>query len=172
MPNAAWLAFNDEDETSSGASGLESVGGRAVENDHQDEIQVLGCEHTLYMPTDSQSGQQTGAPISEGLTILKMFDVTSPLLMQAMKEGKLFEEVVLSYVRTEPSGEENVYFLQTMEDVVITDIQQYMPNCLDLSNENYTHMEKVTLKYKKLTWEHDAAGTAGVFNTGIFSSSE
>ena len=172
MPSAAWLAFNDEDETSSGASGTESIGGRAVENDHQDEIQVLGCKHSLHMPTDPQSGQQTGSPVSGGLTVIKMFDVTSPLLMQAMKEGKQFEEVVLSYVRIEPSGEENVYFIQTMENVFISNIEQYMPNSLDSSNENYTHMERVTLEYKKLTWEHDAAGTAGVFNTGIFSSGE
>ena len=172
MPSVAWLAFNDEDETSSGASGKDSIGGRSVENDHQDEIQILGCQHSLYLPTDPQSGQQTGAPVSAGLTVTKVFDVTSPLLMQAMKEGKQFEEVVLSYVRVEPSGEENVYFIQTMENVFISDIEQYMPNCLDLGNGNYTHMEKIRLEYKKLTWEHDAAGTAGVFNTGIFSSAE
>lgn len=167
MPSPAWLTLSGEEEIAEDASGEESIGGMSKEA-HEGEIMILGVEQNVYQPTDPLTGQPTGAPISEGLTILKYFDKTSPLLLESMTKGEVFETGELKYFRTPTEGKEEHYFTQAIEDVVITDIVSYMPNCFDPANDNYTHMEKITLQYKKSTWTHEVAGTEGIFEVGIF----
>ena len=167
MASPAWLTLSGDEDVAEGATSEESIGGQSVET-HEDEIQVLGIEQTIYVPSNPQSGQQTGAAITKGLTIIKLFDKSSPLLLQAMTHGEVFETGELKYYRTGVSGGEEHYFTQTMEGVVITDIQAYMPNCLDPKNANLTHMEQITLQYTKSTWSHEISGTEGNFEVGIF----
>jgi type VI secretion system secreted protein Hcp len=167
MPSPAWLTLSGDEDLAEGATSEESIGGRAVEA-HEDEIQVLGTEQVIYVPTDQHSSHQTGAAISNGLTVTKLFDKSSPLLLQAMTKGQVFETAELKYFRISPTGEEEHYFTQEMEGVVITDIESYMPNCLDPYNANITHMEKVTLQYTHSIWTHEVSGTEGHFEVGIF----
>ncbi len=167
MPSPIWLTLTGEEEIAEDASGEDSIGGMSVAA-HEGEIQVVGVEQNIYLPADPLSGQPTGAPISDGLTVLKFFDKTSPLLMESMTKGEVFESGELKYYRTSQTGEQEHYFSQEIEDVVITDIISFMPNCHDPNNANYSHMEKVTLQYRKSTWTHEIAGTEGVFEVGIF----
>ncbi len=169
MPSPAWLTITGEEEVAEDASGEDSISGMSVAQ-HEGEIQVLGIEQNVYLPTDTQSGQPTGSAVSDGLTVVKLFDKSSPLLLEAMTKGTVFESAELKYFRTATEGGEEHYFTQELEKVVISDIQSYMPNCLDPKNKNFTHMEKVTLQYSSSTWTHEIAGTEGTFSVGIFPS--
>jgi type VI secretion system secreted protein Hcp len=169
MPSSAWLTITGEEEIAEEASGEDSIGGMSVAA-HESEIQVLGIDQIIYLPTDPRSGQPTGSAISRGLIVTKLFDKTSPLLLEAMTKGQVFDTAELKYFRTAPDGSQEHYFTQTIQKVVISDIQSYMPNCLDPINKNFTHMEKVTLQYSNSTWTHEIAGTEGNFHVGIFAS--
>lgn len=169
MPSPVWLTLTGEEEIAEDASGEDSLGGMSVAA-HEGEIQVLGVDQNIHLPTDPNSGQPSGAPINDGITVLKFIDKASPLLLDAMTKGQVFESGELKYYRTAPTGEQEHYFTQEFENIVISDIEVQMPNCLDPKNENYTHMEKVTLRYEKATFTHEISGTEGNFEVGIFPS--
>ncbi|MBF0352571.1 MAG: type VI secretion system tube protein Hcp [SAR324 cluster bacterium] len=171
MAVTVYLTITGEEDVAAGANSEDSVGALGIAS-HEDEIQILGVEENYYLPTDPETGQQSGAPISEGLTVLKYVDQSSPLLFQAMVQGEVFEEAELTYLWINPSGEEEEYFSKSMEKVTVTDIRPYIPNTLVSENEGYTHMEKVTFRYIKTVWEHAIAETIGIFNVGIFQSEE
>ncbi|EAK3707682.1 type VI secretion system tube protein Hcp, partial [Campylobacter coli] len=48
-----------------------------------------------------------------------------------------------------------------LEDAIITDITLVMPNAQEANNHDKTELFKVSLNYRKVIWEHTAAGTSG-----------
>ena len=59
------------------------------------------------------------------------------------------------------TGVQEHYFTHELEDAVIVDIQSYMPNAQDPAMAHFSHMEKVSLTYRRINWTHEVAGTTG-----------
>jgi imidazole glycerol phosphate synthase subunit HisF len=50
---------------------------------------------------------------------------------------------------------------QGAEEIIIVDINAYMPNCQDPAKAHFTHLEDVAFTYRKITWTHEVGGTEG-----------
>jgi type VI secretion system secreted protein Hcp len=135
--------------------------GNIWQQGHEDEILVEAFNHTVMVPTDPQSGQPTGQRVHRPLTITKVYDKSSPLLYQALTSGERLPKVVINWYRTTMEGQLELYFSHELEDAVIVDITAKMPNCQDPSQAHFTHLEDVTFTYRKITWTHKKASTAG-----------
>jgi type VI secretion system secreted protein Hcp len=160
MPTPAYLTIEGETQgaITKGASTPESVG-NIFQDGHEDEILVQAFDHEVQVPVDSQSGTPTGFRLHKPMTITKVFDKSTPMLYNALAKKEPLK-CELKWFRTSPKGDHEHYFTTALEEAYVTNIQAVMPNCQDPSQSHFTHMEKVSFSYTKITWTHEA-GTSG-----------
>ena len=72
IPAYLWL----KDEQGNEISGSVSVSGR------EGSIEVLEFNHNIYIPTDNDTGEQTGTRKHGGISIMKAFDASSPTYLK------------------------------------------------------------------------------------------
>lgn len=135
--------------------------GNSYQNDHKNEILVQSFQHRVTLPRDPQSGQPTGQRIHQPLIISKVFDRTSPLLMEVLCSGEVLPKVEIKWYRTSKLGIQEHYYTTTLEDAIIVEIKDYMLNCQDPANAHSTHLQEVHFTYRKITWLHDISTTTG-----------
>jgi len=161
MPTPAYLTIEGETQgpISQGAFTLESVGNNYQEG-HEDEIFIQAFDHQVTLPKDPQSGQPSGQRVHRPFIITKVFDKSSPLLFNSLVQGERLTKCELKWYRPTTAGGSEHYFTIALEDAIITDIQSNMPHCQDPANAPFTHLETVSLSYRKIEWTHEVAGTS------------
>lgn len=145
---------------SSKASSEASIGNR-YQAGHEDEIMAQEIEHIVTVPTDPQSGQPTGQRVHKPFIFTCSLNKAVPLLYNALTKGERLTSVEIHWFRTATNGGSEHYFTTKLEDAIITDITLIMPNAQDKNNADKTELFKVSLNYRKIIWEHTAAGTSG-----------
>ncbi|HEB67092.1 MAG TPA: Hcp family type VI secretion system effector [Gammaproteobacteria bacterium] len=144
IPAYCWI----KDDQGNEIEGPVTIEGR------QGSIEVLGFEHQIRIPTDSDSGALTGTRKHEPLVITKAFDSASPYLYKACSNGQTLKELTLRWFKIDDSGTEKEYFTHKLENVKITSIKPLMHNVKDLEKERYPHLEEVSVRYGKITWTY------------------
>ncbi len=162
MPTVAYMQITGANQGAmhSGASDSDSIGTQS-KSDKKDYIQIQGFQSKIETPTDIQSGQPSGQRVHYGVTFTKVYDKSSPMLMQALATGEQISSCEIQWFRTSATGEQEHYYTTKYEDGTVTSIKKDMPNAQDPSNASYGHLEHVTLTYKKITETHEKAGTSG-----------
>ena len=162
MPIPAYMTITgvSQEDITAGANSEDSVG-NDFQEEHEDEFLVQSFEHKIIVPTNPQSGQPSGQRVHQGLIVTKVFDKCSPLLYTALTTGERLSECEIKWYRTTSEGQEEHYFTHTLEDAVIVEIEAVMPDAQDPAFAHQTHMEKISFRYRKITWEHVIAGTEG-----------
>ena len=160
IPCYLTLSGSNQGDMSKGATGADSVGTMS-KSDHEDEIQVQAFKMNMTVPKDPQSGQPTGRRIHTGVTLTKVLDKSSPMIMQALATGEQIEKATFKFFRTSTSGTQEHYYTIELEEGLITDVTTWFPNALQPENAPLGHMEDVSLSYKKITATHEVAGTSG-----------
>ena len=162
MPAIAYMTLEgvSQGEISEGASSEDSIG-TLSKADQEDTIQVLEFEHHLHLPTNRMTGKPS-APRQHGdFTVTKYLDKSSPQLLQAMASGEQITQCEIKWFRTSVEGEQEHYFTTLIEEATVTNVDTLLPTCIDPNLSDLTHMERVTFRYKKITWTHEVAGTSG-----------
>lgn len=103
---------------------------------------------------NAKSAQFTGSPIHHPVEILKEFDNASPILFKALHDGKEIKQIDVVWYT--PDGEE--YFRHTFHRVILTSIEQWMPNTRDRDKGDYVHMEWVRFSYARVDIKKKAVG--------------
>ena len=129
-----------------------------LKGDREGTILVQAFAHRVFMPSDIQTGASTGKRIHEPLVFVKEFDKSSPKLYQALVSGEHLTEFEVKWYRMNPKGSEEHYFTTKLEDAVIVSIKPSMLNCLDPANGPFTHMEEISLRYRKIRWVWEPDG--------------
>ena len=145
---------------SSGASTEASIGNR-YQAGHEDEIMAQEISHIVEVPTDTQSGQPSGQRVHKPLSFTCSLNKAVPLLYNALTKGEKLSKVEVHWFRTSTSGGGEHFFTTILEDAIITSIELLMPNAQDKSNNDKTELFRVSMNYRKVIWEHTAAGTSG-----------
>ena len=114
---------------------------------------MFGFGHSVTIPRDPQSGQPTGQRVHQPLRIFKAFDSSSPLLYQALVSGEMLSKVVISFWRTDTSGQSEHYYTIELQDAVIVDITAAAG-----SDGNGTR-EVLSYTYRRIIWTMESAGT-------------
>lgn len=145
---------------SSGASTEASIGNR-YQAGHEDEIMAQEISHIVTVPTDQQSGQPSGQRVHKPFSFTCSLNKSVPLLYNALTKGERLPLVEVHWFRTSTNGTQEHFFTTKLEDAIITDIDLIMPNASEANNHSKTELFKVSLNYRKVIWEHTAAGTSG-----------
>lgn len=138
----------------------ESVG-NIYQEGHEDEVMVQAFSHEVAIPCDTQSGQPTGLRVHKPMVITKVFDKSSPILLDALCRGEEITSVDIKWYRTSANGTQEHYYTIQLEDAKIVHIKDYMHNCQDPATVHFTHLQDVHFTYRKITWTHIAGGTSG-----------
>ncbi|EGE9806919.1 Hcp family type VI secretion system effector [Campylobacter jejuni] len=145
---------------SSGASTEASIGNR-YKSGHEDEIMAQEVSHIVTVPVDQQSGQPSAQRVHKPFSFTCSLNKSVPLLYNALTKGERLPTVEVHWFRTATSGGSEHFFTTKLEDAIITNIELIMPNAQESSNHDKTELLKVSMSYRKVVWEHTAAGTSG-----------
>ena len=162
MPTPAYMSIKGTNQTdiTTGAFTPASVG-NIYQEGHEDEFLVEAFNHAVTLPRDPQSGQPSGQRVHSPVVVTKIFDKSSPQLYQALATGEVLTECKIKWYRTSQTGHQEHYFTIDLVDAILVSIKASMPNCQDPGQAHFTHLEEVSLAYRKITWTHEIAGTSG-----------
>ncbi|MBW7982478.1 Hcp family type VI secretion system effector [Enterobacillus tribolii] len=162
MPTPAYIAITGKTQgnITAGAFTAESVGNIFVQG-HEDEMLVQEFDHIVTVPTDPQSGQPSGQRVHKPFRFTVALNKAVPLLYNALASGEMLPTVEMRWYRTSVEGKQEHFFTTKLEDATIIDIDCKMPHCQDVSKAEFTQLIRVSLAYRKVTWEHTTAGTSG-----------
>ncbi|MCW8278168.1 Hcp family type VI secretion system effector [Pseudomonas sp. PCH199] len=178
MAMQAYLTIVGQDgkKLTMGASSPESIGSTYKESykesykdeastdeeNPEDRIMIQAFSHQVMSARNTQTGQPTGGRIHKPLVITKIFDKTSPLLLEALHEGDRLQSVKIDWYRNSAGGKREHYYTTELEEAVIVEIKDYMDICQNPEKMDPLHLEEVHFSYRKITVTHVAASTSGV----------
>lgn len=162
MPAPAYISINGETQgaITHEAFTEESVGFGYVEG-HENQIYIHEIQHSISVPTDPLSGQPSGPRVHKPFTFTCGLNKASPLMYQALATGEKLTNVMVRWYRTSGEGKQEYFFTTEFEDATIVEIETVLPHIQVDANRNFSHLMKVSLAYRKITWTHEISGTEG-----------
>ena len=143
----------------SGAFTQESIGNSWQEG-HEDESIIKGYSHNVTIPRDPLSGQPSGQRVHSPLSVTKLLDKASPLLMSALVDGETLKQVIIRKYRTNADGKLELFYTVELEDAIVIDINPDAPHVFGESEKDVAPLEHVSFSYRKIKWTHTRAGTS------------
>lgn len=119
---------------------------------HETEIQGHALEQSIQIPYNHETGKPQGIRIHGAIKITKSFDKASPKLYQALVTGEQLAKVVLTFWRIDPAGMEENYFTMTLTNATIVEIKPIMLNHFDPHDNQFDHMEEMSVTYEQIEW--------------------
>ncbi len=144
IPGYMWLLDDQGNQIKSNSK----VSGR------EGACEVIGFQHRVYIPNDSDTGALMGTRKHEPFVITKAFCPATPELNKACCSGKTLQQVKLSWYRINDQGQEEEYFRHTLNNVKVVAVQPIMDDIKDKRKETYGHLESVALRYEEIRWEY------------------
>ena len=141
IPAYLWL----QDEQGNSVNGSVNVTGR------EGSIELLEFDHSIYIPTDNDTGELTGTRKHGAIRMVKAFDASSPYLFKACCNGQKLKSATIRWYKIDDTGQEVEYYQHTLEGVKINSFSPRMANTKDITLEKIPHIENVSLRYEKIT---------------------
>ena len=118
----------------------------------ENTIEVIEFDHDVEIPTDKNTGKLVGARIHKPLSFCKEIDSSSVYLYKAVTTGQTLKTAEFKWYRINESGQEVEYFTTKLENVKVVSVEQIVPNVKNSQNDDYPHLEKIKLRYEKISW--------------------
>jgi len=123
-------------------------------------MSLSGYSHNVTIPRDPLSGQPSGQRVHSPLTITKLLDKASPLLMAALVDGETLSTVEIRKYRTNALGKLEWFYTVKLEDAIVIDINPDAPHAFGEFEKDVAPLEHVSFSYRKIVWTHEVAGTS------------
>ncbi|VVN67734.1 Hcp family type VI secretion system effector [Pseudomonas fluorescens] len=117
-------------------------------------IEVLAQDHSLYSPTDNNTGKLTGTRVHTPFQFTKEIDASSPYLFKAVSRGQKLKRAEFKWYRIDEAGQEVEYYNVLLEHVNVVKVASKMHDIKDPTKEKHNHLELVELRYEKITWTY------------------
>lgn len=115
---------------------------------------VFEFEHSVYLPFDQEENKIQGSRRIGAFTLTKDIDRLTPQLYEMVCLGRTCQKVVITLYRiNQEGGDEEPYFVYTLESAKIVSVTNTMPSTKYAENENVGHLETVRFLAKTFTWE-------------------
>lgn len=141
---------------------IDGIKGESADSAHQAWIEITSAHWGVTQPaalTASTAGGHTaGRCDHRTLTISKLADLASPILMQTCSMGKTIPKAKLEFMRADGDGKPVKYYEVELENVLVASIEQVV------SEGSILH-DSIGLKFSKVKWKYTqqkiAGGTGG-----------
>ncbi|MEM9665914.1 MAG: type VI secretion system tube protein TssD [Bacteroidota bacterium] len=119
----------------------------------EDTSVVIQANHSIYRPTDSQTGLFTGARVHGAFCLIKEQDEASPLLFKACSLNEEMPSITIRWYRVDDAtGTEVPYYEHTLTNAKVSKITTILPNTKDKGEEQKVHLEEVEFRYEQIMW--------------------
>ena len=125
---------------------LTGIEGESADPKHKGEIDVLGWSWGLSEPASSPSGGGIGKVAIHNITIQKLVDLSSPLLLLSSAQGTHIASGTLTTRRAGADGAE--FLLFKMTDVIVTSV------AVTATANAAQPSESVTLGFAKVEFDY------------------
>ena len=130
---------------------IEGIKGESSDGGHKDWIECQSVAWAVSQPksaTASTGGGHTAERCEHTeLTIAKLADLATPLLLQNCSSGKTLPKAKLEFMRADGQGERIKYFEIELENVLIGAVSPWVGEG-DILSEN------IGLKFSKVKWKY------------------
>jgi len=145
---------------------IDGIKGESQDSAHQGWIELTSAEWGVLQPksaTASTAGGHTAERCEHrSISVTKLADLSSPLLMQLCSSGKTIPKAKLELMRADSDGKPVKYYEVELENVLIGGIHQAV-------HDGSVLQDSVSLKFSKVKWRYTQqkiGGGAGGNTTG------
>lgn len=130
---------------------IEGIKGESTDSAHAGWIEVSSAQCGVTQPTSttiSSSGGHTAERCEHRtLSLSKLADLSSPVLMQMASMGKTLSKAKLEFMRADSSGTRIKYYSVDLENVMIANMEQ-MISAGDILHDH------IGLRFSKIKWSY------------------
>lgn len=130
---------------------IDGIKGESADSAHQGWIEVSTAQWGVRQPksaTASTGGGHTAERCEHSsLSISKLADLSSPLLMQNCSAGRTIPKAKLEFMRADGQGERVKYYEVELENVLIGSMNQVV-------HEGDVLYDSIGLKFSKVLWKY------------------
>ena len=130
---------------------IDGIRGESADSTHQGWIELTSASWGVAQPksaTASTAGGHTAERCEHRtLSLTKLADLASPILMQTCSMGKTIPKAKLEFMRADGQGDRIKYFEIELENVLIGAVEPSV-------KEGSIIQEEVGLKFSKIKWKY------------------
>lgn len=130
---------------------IDGIKGESMDDKHKDWIECLAVNWGVSQPrsaTASTGGGHTAERCEhQEITLAKLADLSSPILLQTCSAGKTIPKAKLEFMRADGQGDRIKYFEIELENVLIGGVSPSVA-------EGSIIQETVGLKFSKIKWKY------------------
>jgi len=154
---------------------IDGITGESNDSTHQGWIEVSqaqwGVTQPISSPGSATGGRTTGRSEYRTLSLAKLADLASPVLMQRCTDGKTISKAKLEFMRADGDGKRVKYYEVELENVLIANMEQMVAEGSILRDHIALHFSKVKWKYSQQKIGGGTGGqTAGGWDLGCNKS--
>ena len=145
---------------------IDGIKGESADSAHVGWIELTSAQWGVKQPksaTASTSGGHTAERCEhQSISITKLADLSSPILMQTCSAGRTIPKARLEFMRADGQGERVKYYEIELENVLIGNISQ-------VAHAGDVVHDAIGLKFSKVKWKYSQqkiGGGAGGNTTG------
>ncbi|MET3133586.1 type VI secretion system secreted protein Hcp [Oxalobacteraceae bacterium GrIS 1.11] len=137
---------------------IDGIKGESTDSAHQGWIELSSASWGVFQPmsaTASTGGGHTAERCEHRtLSLTKLADMASPILMQHCSMGKTIPKAKLEFMRADSQGNPVKYYEVELENVVIASMDQAV-------HEGHILQDAVGLRFSKVKWKYSQQKIAG-----------
>jgi type VI secretion system secreted protein Hcp len=130
---------------------IDGIKGESTDSGHSGWIEITSAQWGVTQPksaTASTAGGHTAERCEHrSLSITKLADISSPLLMQTCSSGKTIPKAKLEFMRADGDGRPVKYYEVALENVLIGNMEQIV-------HEGSVLHDAIGLKFSKVIWKY------------------
>lgn len=130
---------------------IEGIKGESADSEHPGWIEITSAHWGVKQPksaTASTAGGHTAERCEHsGVTLTKLVDVASPILMQMCSAGRTISKVRLDFMRADGNGVRVKYYEVELENVIIASMDQ-------TAHEGSFLQDSINLRYARTKWKY------------------
>jgi type VI secretion system secreted protein Hcp len=145
---------------------IDGIKGESLDDKHKDWIECKSVQFSVMQPksaTASTGGGHTAERVEmSDITISKLADLATPILLQTCAAGKTIPKAKLEFMRADGNGDRVKYFEVQLENVLIGEVHPMV------TEGDFMH-ENVGLKFSKVKYmytQQKVSGGAGGNTSG------
>ncbi len=137
---------------------IDGIKGESQDDKHKDWIELTSTEWGVIQPR-SASASTAGGHTAErcelrSISVTKLADLSSPILMQTCAAGKTLPKARLEFMRADGQGARIKYYEVELENVLIGSINQ-------AAHEGGILQDSLGLKFSKVRWKYTQQKISG-----------
>lgn len=130
---------------------IEGIKGESADSAHQGWIELASVHMGVAQPRSATTSTAGGHTIERcehrALSVTKLVDMASPILMQTCSTGKTIPKAKLEFMRADGEGKPVKYYEVELENVMIANMDQL------ISEGNILH-DDIGLRFSKIKWRY------------------